>query len=228
MFSHKHTGKSYIGTTSKTIDWRFNKHVVEARCTLHIKSKFHRAIRKAKFEKSVWTKTLLYVCDSSKEAFRAEIELIDTYDTFYNGYNTTLGGNSGPILRGKDNGMYGRTHTKEVKEKIGQLTKERLANKTYEEVHGIEKATHLRQQHSNDMKRIRLTRSGKGPNNPNAKTFEFIDPNGLIHLITGGMVKFCREHALRPDAIIDVSKGRRTEYKGWTVRLVSIIRGHKI
>lgn len=52
---------------------------------------------------------------------------IEKYDSFYNGYNSTLGGDGtrGVQLFGEKNPMYGKPHTEETKQKIGDLNRGR-------------------------------------------------------------------------------------------------------
>lgn len=71
---------------------------------------------------------------------------------------------------GEKNGMYGRTHSWEVKEKLSRLAKERLTGKTYEEIHGKEKAAILKKQRSESTKGAREKTDYSGNNNPHAKS----------------------------------------------------------
>ena len=182
MHTNTITGKSYIGTTTRTMDRRFSEHIYAAKTNIRKYSKFHRAIRK--YGDQCWNSVILFCCDSPTAGFAAEKQLIEEYDTFRHGYNTTMGGDSGPIMTGEDNPMWGRTHTDEVKQHIGQLAKERYTGKSYDERHGGEKAAQLRQKRSDDMKRIRQDRSGVGSANPNHKTdvFAFTHISGATPL----------------------------------------------
>lgn len=82
--------------------------------------------------------------------------------------------NKCPIVRakkanfGENNGMFGMTHTNEVKSRLAKYARERFKGKTYEELYGKNKAI--------ELKAIRSIASKKwtenpvfGKNNPNAK-----------------------------------------------------------
>src|SRR3990167_5801141 len=81
-------GKSYVGWTSKTIDWRWKKHLssVIHGSTFH----FHTAIRIHGM--LCWEHKTLQICENPKEAKLAEALWIERLDTYVNGYNETKGG----------------------------------------------------------------------------------------------------------------------------------------
>lgn len=215
MHTNKITNKSYIGVTKYTMESRFRQHIQEAHACTYKRSKFHRALRKYGVSDDVWNHVILYVCDTPEEGYRAEAELISTFDTLNNGYNNAPGGKAGPVLVGADNGMWGRTHTDEVKQHIGQLAKERYTRKSYDERHGGEKAAQLRQKRSDDMKRIRQDRSGVGSANPNHKTdvFTFTHISGAT--FTGTRQEFYEAHGIRRSDISLLISGRQKTAKGW-------------
>lgn len=121
---------------------------------------------------------------------------------------------------GELNGMHGRTHSDTVKQKLSALAKERFTGKSYEEIHGAERAAHLKQDKSKKLAEFIKNNPGvrDGKNNPNAKTYYFIDPNGEEYIVTGGLRKFCEANSLPIGSIIKVSKNRKPDYKGWKVR----------
>jgi hypothetical protein len=59
-----------------------------------------------------------------------------------------------------------------------------------------------------------------GASNGNAKLFKFTDSAGNITLVKGGFKKFCIDNKLRHQSMVEVVKGRREEYHGWTVEYV--------
>ena len=126
--------KCYIGWTSKSVDFRWNEHKSDA---IKIKDnrKFYNAIRKYGIDS--WNVTTLCEVDSKEIAIKKEIEYIQLYDSYRNGYNATLGGdgNNGIImseesnlkrsekLKGikKPNGFnVGRIHSNETKDKMSK------------------------------------------------------------------------------------------------------------
>ena len=58
-------------------------------------------------------------------------------------------------------------------------------------------------------------------NNPNAKTYKIIDPNGYTYIVSGSLLKFCKEHKLNINGIVDVSLKRKTSHKGWTAEITN-------
>ena len=121
---------------------------------------------------------------------------------------------------GKLNGMYGKTHSDEVKQASAQRAIENLKGKTYEQLYGEERAKILKKDKSEKIKNY-LTNNPEvrlGKNNSNAKTYEFTDPHGTKHIISGTLKSFCKINKLAIGSVIDVVKGRKAEYKGWIVR----------
>jgi hypothetical protein len=66
------------------------------------------------------------------------------------------------------NGMFGRTHTDAVKEKLSLNAKERLTGKTYEEIMGEEKAKLTKEKRSQSSREYRKEHPGNGLSNSNA------------------------------------------------------------
>ena len=120
---------------------------------------------------------------------------------------------------GKLNGMYGKTHSDEVKQLARRRAIDNFKGKTYEEIHGIEKARMLKEDRSIKLKEFLKNNVGirKGAKNSNSKTYEFIDPQGGIHVVCGNLKMFCKHHKLQVGSVIDVAKNRKPEYKGWKV-----------
>jgi len=120
LLIYKHTfenGKSYIGYTSKSMDERLNEHIMDAK--RESQRRFHKAIRKYGSD-SITSEIVEKNIVTEEDAKRKEKEYIKKFNTFgreSNGYNMTPGG-EGVQLFGKDNGMYGRNHTEESKEKM--------------------------------------------------------------------------------------------------------------
>jgi hypothetical protein len=123
---------------------------------------------------------------------------------------------------GKLNGMYGKTHSPEVKEKLSRLRTEQLTGKTYEELYGEEKALLLKEDRSAKLKAYISNNptARQGKNNANAKTFELTDPEGKVYQVTGNIKSFCKDHGLSVYYIINVAKKRKMSYNGWTARYI--------
>ncbi len=89
---YKHTSpsnKSYIGQSINTIEERLRSHISSAKAGN--KSRFAHAIRKYGIEN--FTSEVLVEVDN-ENLNEQEIYFIEKYDTYHNGYNSTLGGDS--------------------------------------------------------------------------------------------------------------------------------------
>ena len=84
-------GKSYIGKTYKTIEHRFSEHIRESRKERNKNRPLHKAI--SKYGSDNFTVELLGTYNDGELEDR-EIEAISRYNTYHNGYNATLGGDS--------------------------------------------------------------------------------------------------------------------------------------
>lgn len=107
---YKHTapsGKAYIGQTINTMKERLKSHISHTKAGN--KSKFSDAIRKYGIEN--FTSEILVEADNEK-LNEQEIYYIDKFDTYNNGYNSTMGGDSS-----------GYNLSSETKERMGKGTK---------------------------------------------------------------------------------------------------------
>lgn len=94
------TKKSYIGQTSISVDHRKNQHLWssfnENDSSWHLY--FHKAIRKYGIDNFEWSTLETITSDSKENLYECldnlEIKYIQQYDSYYNGYNLTLGGNA--------------------------------------------------------------------------------------------------------------------------------------
>lgn len=101
--------KIYIGQTMISIRVRWNRHKNHAikpnRNDYNVK--FHRAIRKYGAENFLVEQLETFEAETKEELLillnESEIKYIKQYNSFYNGYNSTLGGSKGGGLRGKLN-----------------------------------------------------------------------------------------------------------------------------
>lgn len=80
--------KVYIGVTTRTIEERFREHKsrIEERNNLHL----YQAMKK--YGSQNFNIELIDTAETTEEMFNKEKEYIKKYDSYYNGYNLTLGG----------------------------------------------------------------------------------------------------------------------------------------
>jgi group I intron endonuclease len=140
---YKHTNvitkKVYVGQTITTMEKRFKQHCRDSRNKTSVNSKFHRAIRK--YGKDCWESEVIVDNVPIELLDGLEINCIAMEDGYINGYNTTEGGGTTLGYRhteeakekisrdrkgkyvGDNNPMYGKTFSKEHREKISKSLK---------------------------------------------------------------------------------------------------------
>lgn len=149
------------------------------------------------------------------EANKLEIFYIKKYNSYKKGYNSTPGGDNVKPLVGELNGMYGKTHTPEVKKKLSELAK-KATGKSYEERYGKETAQRMKEERKKLFAEYRKNNPPIGIKNKNAKQILLVSPQGTEHIIHGGLRPFCKDNNIEITQIISMLKGRRPDYKGWT------------
>ena len=99
---------------------------------------------------------------------------------------------------GNLNGMYGKTHSQEVKEKLASGPRIRFGGKTYEEIYGKDRAEELKKDKSNKLKKyLRNNPSSRtGSNNPKALKYTVVSPIGIEYNLHGTLNQFCKENNL--------------------------------
>lgn len=129
VYIHKNkiNEKIYVGQTSKDVWARWG---LEGQQYCYSETKFSKAIAKYGFDN--FEHTVVQSNLTKEEANNLEQQLIKQYDSFANGYNSTLGGDGGGFLGhkhseesikkmvhyGEDNGMYGQKRPEYVKEAV--------------------------------------------------------------------------------------------------------------
>ena len=125
--------KVYIGKTIHTLKERLRQHVADAKHNAHYRSHFYNAIRKYGEEHFYIRELYRYESDDredlNKHLYKKEREYIQEFDSYNNGYNSTLGGEGVDGLIGELNHFYGKTHSEKTKKMIGEKSKERNAIK---------------------------------------------------------------------------------------------------
>jgi hypothetical protein len=109
----KNTNKSYIGFTSQTMEKRLHKHFLNANSG--IKTKFYNALNKYGIQ-SVYSEILEYA-ETENEALNIEEFYINKFNTYKNGYNSTIRGGGGWII-----GQLSEEKQKEYFQKISLAT----------------------------------------------------------------------------------------------------------
>jgi group I intron endonuclease len=94
--------KSYIGYTKHSLNTRWEQHVSSALKTPSNR-KFYNAINKYGID--IWNREILLEVSNASTAKEKEIELIQQFNTYESGYNSTKGGdgNNGIIMSDESN-----------------------------------------------------------------------------------------------------------------------------
>jgi hypothetical protein len=151
---YKHTcvisGKSYIGYTKRGILKRWQDKIRHSK-NLKNKWKIDRALRKYPNENQWKHKVIIDKIPILEEAKILEVLCIFYYDTFVNGYNSTLGGEGYYIIKGK---KLSKEHRKKISEsEKGKIISEETRKKISKSSKGkiISEET-----------RIKISKSSKG------------------------------------------------------------------
>ena len=211
----KTTGKVYIGFTGSYLSTRKAAHKYAASKRRN-KNKFHNAINKYGFEDFVWD-TVFMSEDREYCLNFAEVSIINSYDSINNGYNTSFGGVAGARLSGNLNGMYGKTHTDEVKVAQGERAKSQFKGKSYEALYGPEKALQLRSARSEATTALRASNPLHGAKNPNFDKTVYSFKSNKDEVFTGTQYEFYTTYALKKGGVSQLVNGKLAHYKGWTL-----------
>ena len=145
--TNKANKKVYIGKTTRSVSKRWREHVQEAN-RVKDNNHFHNAIKKYG-EDSFKIVIIDTITETTKEQLDQHLILlektyIEHYNSFYNGYNETLGGDGVSGRTGNKNSFYGKKHTLETKKKIGEKSRERNAISSVLTKQAIEKRANSR------------------------------------------------------------------------------------
>jgi group I intron endonuclease len=207
---NKINGICYIGQTRSSITHRKSQHKFKSKNGS--KGLLHTAIREYGWENFEWK--IIDSCSSENMLNEYEVKYINQFNTLKpNGYNMTLNkyGFLGTDLSGKNNPRYGdhRTyeeiHGKEKAERIKQKLKNTFTEERKKEI-GILTTQRLLTNNpmNNEKSRKKLSETRKGGNNPAALyKWEFILPNGKTYH-TDCLREFCRETGFKRHILMKI------------------------
>lgn len=135
IIKNKITGRLYVGSSINFVS-RFKEHKNDLRKNKHCNIYLRRVYNK---DNNIFEFKIIEYVPDKKFLIKREQFWIDYYDSYNNGYNicpiagNTLGFKMSEESRkklsiansGKNNGMYGKTHTKEARKKISECSKNR-------------------------------------------------------------------------------------------------------
>jgi len=204
--TNKINGKCYIGQTINTLHTRMVSHKTQSKSS---KTHFHNAIRKYGWHNFTW-EIIDITCQNKNELNEMEYPYIKQLGD----YNITEGGD-GVQLLGKANGMYGKLHTIESKNKMSKNITKKFGkqNHFYGKHHSKETIKTI-----SNIKKIQT----QGSNNPNAKRWLITTHLGET-IILKSLTSFCKDNKLNYNCMILLAKGliKQGHHKGFKCSLLS-------
>ncbi len=186
--TNKLNGKIYIGQTIRDLEQRKKDHISKSKRNKPA-CYFHRAIKKYGIESFDWE--ILDRCNSKHELDDLEFYYIKYYGTYYNGYNSTMGGE----------GTIGRYCTEETKQKISKANKGRKRTDAFKR-----KQSEIKKGIKKPKDHVRKVADSV------SRYWEITYPNGKVEVIKN-LEAFCRKNKISPSGMGNVSRGLRNHYK---------------
>ena len=118
------------------------------------------------------------------------------------------------ILRNKTDGGEGTSNVKNILSKNAILN---FKGKSYEQIYGTEKANKLKKLRSENFKKYKSNVPSIGNQNPNAKTYNIENPNGIKYIVKGELKKFCNSHKICYRSLRHILHKSKTITKGSSV-----------
>lgn len=66
----------------------------------------------------------------------------------------------------------------------------------------------------------KISEKTKGANNPRAKTWEIISPEGKLYITTGNLKELCSTLPISMDSIKTLASGKKDQIKGWKAKII--------
>lgn len=201
--------KKYIGFTQNP----------SRRIRQHKKSKSNYKINQA-IRKYGWDNFAFTVIYQSKDKYHCLNEMenyfIELYDSFCNGYNSTVGGggvflneHSKEKISEKMKVVWEKRDNDKIKLKISQSIKNKWAEDSYHK-----KMCEIRKTQTTSETKQKISKS------LTKKKFRIYSPEGQL-FETENMKLFCKEKGIgQPSKLYYVAKGKLNHYKGWKAECI--------
>jgi len=178
--TNKINGKIYIGRTIKSLAERIRGHISKSLNNSSGNIYFHNAIKKYGPENFEWKVIAKY--NSLEELNKAEIKMIEKYNTFEKGYNLTVGGEGtvgykfteetrkkmSEAQKGEKSHMYGKHISEEHKRKLSEFNRGKQVSeetrRKLSEAHSGKNHFNYGKQFSEETKK-RMSEAQKGERN---------------------------------------------------------------
>lgn len=202
----------------------------------------HLLLWKSKFPQPYHKKMVFAANAMSNKVSPSKQRIYKVNSRVYNSLRNDYASHMSVAMSGEGNHFYGRTHSEESMKKMlayhhnpaTRLAKSLRArgelnpakNPEVRKLIGIKQKARIAKQkelgighYDPELLAYRKILSG-GASNGNAKLFKFTDPDGNTTMVKGGFKKFCIDNKLHHNSMVDIVKGRRESYHGWTVEYV--------
>ena len=193
-------GKAYIGCTSRPLHKRFSEHKYQA--SKGKKLKLYNAMRKYGTDSF----TIEPICEYTNrdEMLKHEVHLIERHDTVINGYNNSMGGESGFYgIKGDKHPLYGTTRNQQQKDHQSKMMKGRFT--------GTENHFNGKSHSIESKQKISVKNRGMKPHT--TKYWKVVLPNG-DRIVTKDRVQFCKEHDLNYNSVRTATRNGKS-YKNF-------------
>lgn len=161
------------------------------------------------------TTEILFQSNDPTEIKRMGIYFSEKFDVVSNQEwaNLVVETGEGAGCFGERNGMYGRTHTPEVRKKLSAVAR-RSKGKSYEERYGVDKASSLKKIRSEKMK----GKNNKGKHNPRYDVTMYSFRNLITgEEFTGNRLDFYVQQNLPKSSVCQLIHGKMDRCRGWVL-----------
>jgi len=220
---YKHTspsGHSYIGYTYRGMMIRWKDEVSDSKYYIKMNPKFYSALRKYPNEVQWIHEILINNIPTLEEAKNLEILCIFYFDTFVNGYNSTIGGDGPGIISNETKRKMSESHKGQIPWNKGMknpYSKETL--KQMSEIKTGKKRKPLSEKVKNKISKSHIGikptfKSKKKNSEKHYLLYKIITPTGKI-LIIKGLKKYCHNMKLSYNCMLRLVSGKRKQHKGF-------------
>lgn len=209
----------YIGKT-KNFNQRKRRHLSNIKDQNNTLPKYHKARKLLSVGYSFDEIMIIQEKNlTAKQANQRETDLIKEHrDKGIKIYNLTDGGDGCSMTPEQQKiaaaKRTGQKRSVETRRKISKAKKGMKFSKKHKE--NLSKAR--RKRIIKEETKIKMSKSSKGK--INIKKYKLVDPKGLEHITTNGLVDFCREHDLSSANLHKVLNGERKHHKGWKIERI--------
>jgi len=225
--TNMHNGKYYIGRSSD-FERRKKEHLRDLRRNDHANVHLQRSFNK--YGEDAFVFELIEDIEDTSILEKLEQEYLDQLD-YGNSYNTSKRSSGGGLF-GIKNGMFGRHHTEEARQRMSEYRKGRKRRPHTEEENRINSLAHLGKKHSKDARK-NMSEANRGEKNgfygkhhteetnnasaeAQAKTVRLISPSGDAVIITN-LRKFYKENNLNRGSMNRLFANKVQQHKGWRI-----------